>query len=126
MGHRKVAEGEHVWIGISFRTEGERDYDNHSQFQATLAQHLAPLREGTGHTSLTQARTVTGQAQRLAQAVPEAQPWAAALWAALTEATWANEGGGQREAPPGRLPCVTFSSAARRFPAVLKGTILPL
>ena len=87
---------------------------------------MDPMRNGTGHISLAHARTVTGQAQRLAQVVPDPQPWAGALWAALTAAIQASEGAGRHEAVPGRLPCRRFVSAALWFIALLEGTILPL
>ena len=95
------------------------------QFRTTLAESLAPLRAGTGHTSINQARKAVGQAQRLAQVVPEAQPWAAAMWAALTAALHA-EGTSRKEAPPGRLPASRFATAARWFLTLLEGAVLPL
>ena len=66
-----------------------------------------------------------GQAQRLAQIVPEAQPWAAALWAALTAATHQSTLP-RREAPPGRLPVSRFTPAAKWFHTLLTGAISPL
>ena len=105
---------------------GQCNHAYHPQLQSTLTKHLLPLRAGTGHISIAQARTVTGQAQRLAQVVPEAQPWAGALWAALTGATQASEGEGKREAPLGRLPARRFAIAARWFLALLEGAVLPI
>ena len=95
------------------------------EFKATLADSLAPLSVGAGHASLGQARKVVGQAQRLAQVIPEAQPWAAALWAALTAAVQASLLP-RKETPPGRLPASGFASAARWFLVLLNGAVLPL
>ena len=49
------------------------------QFQGTVRKALIPSRAGTRHVSITHARKAVGQAQRLAQVIPEAQPWASAL-----------------------------------------------
>ena len=111
---------------MSFHMEGVNSVMTITpQVKATLAESLTPLRAGRGHVSITWARKAVGQAQRLAQVVPDAQPWASALWAALTGATQAAESG-QREAPPGRLPACRFATGARWMMALLEGSILPL
>ena len=76
------------------------------QLAEALATSLAPLVATKGHIGLTDARRAVGQAQRLAQIVPEAQPWAATLWAALTGATQAATS--HQEAAP-------WSAASRPF-----------
>ena len=97
------------------------------QLKTTLGESRAPLRTGKGHASLSHARKAVGQAQRLAQLVPEAQTWAAALWAVLTAAMRANEApAGRGEPPPGRLPCSRFASAARWFSVLIEVAILPV
>ena len=108
-----MTESSHVWIGVDFRSGG-------SSLRVS-----APVRAGKGHVSVVWARTAVGQAQRLAQAVPEAQPWAAALWAALAGPMQAAERG-KREAPPGRLPAVRFVSGAWWMLALPDRAILPL
>ena len=73
----------HTWIGIDFHTVGaEAIMEITPKFEETLITSLEPLRQGKGHISTTHARKAVGQAQRLAQVVPEAQPWASGLWAA--------------------------------------------
>ena len=98
-----VTEGTHAWIGASFHMEGVISVMtiNYPKVKAALAESLTPLRASQGHASVTWARKAVRQAQRLAQVVSEAQPWAAARWAALTGATQAAESG-KKEAPPGR------------------------
>ena len=101
------------------------NHAKHSEFKKTLADSLAPLSLGTGHVPLGHARKAVGQAQPLAQVIPEAQPWAAALWAALTPAEQASQLP-RKEAPPGRLPAARFASAARWLLVLLDGAVLPL
>ena len=122
-----LTDKEHVWIGGAFKTtqNGSAVMTITPQFQEALQTSLAPLRKGTGHASINHARKAVGQAQRFAQVIPESQPWASALWAALTAAMQASELP-RKEAPPGRLPARRFATAASWFLKLLEGTILPL
>ena len=106
------SSGWHTWIGIALSTAGTNAFmEITPQFRDTLVAGLSPLRAGKGHVSTSQARRVVGQAQCLAQVVPEAQPWASAMWAALTAALQASSSH-REEAQPGRLPALRFSTAA--------------
>ena len=121
-----VSQHVHTWIGVEFQAQGRTAIMTVTpQLHETLATSLEPLLTGKGHISLTDARRAVGQAQRLAQIVPEAQPWAAALWAALTAAMHQSTLP-RREAPPGRLPVSQFTPAAKWFSTLLHGAILPL
>ena len=83
------------------------------QFQKAWMEALTPLRAGTVHVSIAHARQAVGQTQRFAQVIPEAQPWASAMWAALTAALHASESSlGRRPLVAGCQP-----DASRQPPA---------
>ena len=89
-------------------------------FIASLLQILEPFRHRRGTAPLSQARSLTGKAARVAQVVPEATPFAAALWAALSDCL---KNSGCR--PPRQVPTVRFFVAACWFYALLTAPCCP-
>ena len=121
-----LSDNRHQWIGIEYSLD-ERSraiMELTSDYKQSVLECIRPLAHSHGTASLTEARTAVGKAQRVAQVVPEAQPYASGLWKALTEATQAAHT--RREAPPGRVPRVRFGVAAQWFVALLEGAVLPL
>ena len=102
-------ERDHQWIGARFvlNAPGEVHVFLPPGFLADLFELLEPFVAGTGHASLAAARRVVGKCARVAYVVPDAAPFAAALWGALGGAAAAG-----REAPPGRVACRRFGGAA--------------
>ena len=87
--------------------------------EALLAD-MVPFCATTGYQPLRAALKMVSRAERVAQIVTEAKPFAAALWAALTSSHKANEAP-TREAPPGQAANRRFSIACRWFTLLLKG-----
>ena len=87
---------------------------------------MAPLAARRGSVPVDVARAAVGKATRVAQVVPDAAPFVASLWAALTAADKEQAQEGRRHAPPGRVACVRFSSAAAWILALLDSHVLPL
>ena len=124
-GEFRPAHGQgHSWIGIHFSTEAADTVimEVPEGFAQQLREDLAPFARSKGHSTIAAARTMVGRAARVAQVVPEAAPFAGALYAALAEATLPN----RREAPPGRVPHIRFAAAAKWFVALLDGRVAPL
>ena len=122
-----VSEGVHRWIGIeySFTEAGDAVMEIPADYAAKVLADLEPLARSSGSVALSDARRAVGRAQRVAQVVPEAQPFASGLWGALADAVRVAESG-HREARPGQVPCVRFATAAQWFVALLTGLVLPL
>ena len=116
----------HEWIGIGFEiVDGVTSMTIPPDFAEATAEALKPLCLSHGTAALAQARTAVGKASRIAQVIPEASPFAASLWAALAGAERA-ERSGRREAPPQRVVCRRFCSAAIWFRTLLEESIFPL
>jgi len=117
--------GSHIWIGIRFHVEadGTAVMEVTEEYAEGLKESLRPLAAHSGTTPLKEARKAVGRAQRVAQVVPEAQPFASALWAALTDATRAVGLGRGR---PGHVANARFAHSALWFLRLLDGAVLPL
>ena len=118
-----AASGSHVWIGIRFLVDadGAAIMEVTEEYAAGLRVSLRPLAATSGITPIREARKAVGRAQRVAQVVPEAQPFASALWAALTEAS--RDAGHCRH---GHVANVRFAHSAVWFLRLLDGAVLPL
>ena len=77
------------------------------KFLLELGSDLQPFLAGTGAVSLRAAERAVGRCGRVAHVVPDARPFAGAMFAALTAAKAA-----PAEAPPGRVAARRFSQAA--------------
>ncbi|CAK0887156.1 unnamed protein product, partial [Prorocentrum cordatum] len=114
---------EHLWIGAMFipYSPGEVHVMLPTEFLADLFRLLEPFAAGSGHASVAAARRVVGKCARVAYVVPDAAPFAAALWGALAGAAAAD-----REAPPGRVARRRFGAAARWMRALVNPSGLDL
>ena len=113
---------EHTWIGVTFRVLDDNTVAMGipKSYLEDLVKLLKPLEQGVGSWPLEEARKVVGKAGRLAQIVPEARPFAGALWAAFSEA-WKADTTGVREAPPGKAARSRFCYAAKWLLQLIKG-----
>ena len=119
-------QGAHEWIGIIY------DYSDQGvtmtvpdHFLHKVLEDVKPWTLAKGSTCISTARSIVGRAERIAQVIPEARPFAASLWAALSAGTQADQSG-KGEAPPGHVANRRFASAACWFRALLRGAIFPL
>ena len=119
-------DGSHEWIGIQFEVEGASVIMSLTpDFVASVMESLRPFLRHSGVASLSQARTLVGKVARIAQVVPEATPYAASLWGALT-ASEKVMAASQLEAPPGMVAVRRFYPAAGWFKALLPFAMFPL
>ncbi|CAK0883768.1 unnamed protein product, partial [Prorocentrum cordatum] len=111
---------EHEWIGIRFAMAEDCAVMGLTQnFVDELLELLRHFMSKKGHAPIKQARSLVGKAARVAQIIPAATPFAAALWAALTGAL-RQANAGKRESPPNTVPLQRFFTAARWFRALLE------
>ncbi|CAK0908047.1 unnamed protein product, partial [Prorocentrum cordatum] len=111
---------EHEWIGIRFAMAEDCAVMGLTQnFIDELLELLRHFMAKKGHAPIKQARSLVGKAARVAQIIPAATPFAAALWAALTGAL-RQANAGKRESPPNTVPLQRFFTAARWFRALLE------
>ena len=82
-------------------------------------EELKAFTRDSGTVPLKLAERVVGRAGRVAQIVPEARPFAGALWTALTAAKKANDSG-PKEAPPGKAAVRRFTVASRWMTLLLR------
>ena len=75
-----------------------------------------------GEATTQAAQTAVGKCARVAQVVPTAKPFSAALWAALTGALHAS-GSGKAGVSPGYVPTARFFVAAAWLDAFIQGSI---
>ena len=113
----------YTWIGVVYNTlpRGRSRLTLPDPFVAQLITDLKPFSKDSGHASVKSAVEMTGRAERVAQVVTEAKPFAAALWAALTAAQRAEREKPGGEAPRGRVAIRRFTIAARWFLVLLTG-----
>ena len=114
---------QHEWIGVSFccLSPGTCTMTVPEKFRAdllVLAQKFARTQRKTA--SLAEAHALCGRAGRLAQVVPEARPFTAALFAALA-ASLQSHASRSREAPPAKVAVRRYRVAATWLCAVLRG-----
>ena len=111
----------HDWIGVSFYLCGSAAYlELTAEFVADTILLLGHFCRRDGQEPLARARSVVGKSARIAQVVPDARPFAGAMWAALTASlSAATRPGGE---PPSSVPCGRFFTAAAWLRALLRGT----
>ena len=121
-GQLLEADQSHTWIGVDFKMlpNGEASMKLPDKFVKELLELVAAFCSAKGHSARKDAMTLVGRAARVAHVIPEARPFATALWAALTSADRA-QSENKRESPPGRVANVRFHSAARWLRALLQG-----
>jgi hypothetical protein len=111
-----------VWIGVLFSVPRPLEVvmELPVAFVDELLKLLRPFCRMHGSAPKSDAEKVVGKAGRVAHVVPSSRPFAGALWAALTAAKRATASD-IKEAPPGRVACRRFASAALWFRALLTG-----
>ncbi|CAK0873315.1 unnamed protein product [Prorocentrum cordatum] len=125
----------HDWVGIRFALRGATAVMGlTAECVESTRLALAPFLQRSGQATLAQARTAVGKAARVAQVIPEATPFVAALWGALAGSLRAAARGAS-EAAPGKVAVVRYFAAAGWLDAVLRepqrdgancGTLFPL
>ena len=107
------AYSKHTWIGVEFRVlqPGCARMTVPRKFLNDLLSLLQSFIEAP-HAPFRDAQRLVGRVGRIAHVVPEARPFAAALYAALAESQRA-AAANAREAPPGRVACRRFKHAAK-------------
>ena len=112
---------EHLWIGVVYTSclNGPAVMTLPKAFVSELCDELKAFTRDSGTVSLKLAERVVGRAGRVAQIVPEARPFAGALWTALTAAKKANDAG-PKEAPPGKAAVRRFTVASRWMSLLLR------
>ena len=126
-----LSEGPHVWIGAVFtlREPGYATVELPAEYLTELHKLLKVLTGPCRTASLSEARRLVGKCARVAYIVPDAVPFAAAMWGALAGSLRAAAPEGRLEAPPGRVACARFRSSAEWFRALLDPAtegVLPL
>ena len=89
------------------------------KFLSELLTELKPFATGKGNTLKT-AERVVGRCARVAHVIPQARPFAGAMYAALS-ASKASRSAARREAPPGMVALQRFAHGARWFVALIRG-----
>ena len=115
---------EHQWIGVRFQPDrsGTTCMRLPPDFLKLFLENVKQFTQPSASTvSLQDADKMVGRAGRIAHIVPEARPFATALWAALAAARRADRGT-VREAPPGRVAVRRFRVAAKWMQALASGT----
>ena len=116
---------EHQWIGVRFKSDpaGTTSMRLPPEFLQLFLENVEPFtQESVKTVSLQDANRMVGRAGRIAHIVPEARPFATALWVALAAARQSDGGRAPREAPPGRVAVRRFRVAAKWMRALAAGT----
>ena len=116
---------EHQWIGVRFKSdsEGTTTMRLPPEFLKLFLENVEPFaQESVKTVSVQDANRMVGRAGRIAHIVPEARPFAIALWVALAAARQSDGGAAPREAPPGRVAVRRFRIAAKWMRALAAGT----
>ena len=101
------------WIGVDFKliNPGVAQLQLPDEFKKELQDLLRHYSQGETQIHEHHAQSLCGKVGRLAQIVPEARPYASALYGALAGAIAARSAGA-REASPGHFPMKRFHHAA--------------
>ena len=112
----------HEWIGVVFAVDspGVVRVELPKSYLDELLDLLEPFCKMKGHVAMKDAEKLVGKAGRVAHIVPTARPFVAALWGALTASKRAGRGAA-KEAPPGRVACRRFATAAAWVRALVRG-----
>ena len=116
-----LATEPHTWIGVQHHWTGwAAVMELPPKFLEELLKELAPFATGKGKTTLSIAERVVGRCARVAHVIPQARPFAGAMYAALS-ASKASQSVARREAPPGMVALQRFAHGARWFVALIRG-----
>ena len=111
----------HDWIGVTFFIADKAAVlALTDEFVASTLALLERFCRRSGCETLARARSVVGKCARVAQIVPDARPFAGAMWAALTAAI-KSAVTSTSAAAPSQVPCARFFTAAAWMRALLQG-----
>jgi hypothetical protein len=110
----------HRWIGIDYSLTDEGALMRlPPEYLQDLVLLLDPLSKNTGVISFSDLDIVIGKAARVAHVVPQAKPFVAGLWGALSAVQRLGPDS-RKEAPPGFAACRRFSYSAAWLLALIR------
>ena len=113
-GSVSPASHPHTWIGVTYeqQADGSVFVMLPRAFLEELRSLLVRFAQGSGTSPIKQARSLCGKVARMAQILPNTQPYATALYGAFLGAT-TSATSSSREAPPSRVAHRRFVAPAR-------------